>query len=154
MGGFFSKLFGRFSTRHRQAETELPVGDLKAGALYSIYNGDGSDSYGIIKILVLEPPVVHICVYNNDYNERPDHIDPATLRLGFEAGAFEQAAEEDKVEEMFASGGVGIAHMPLHLRDFIYGWQPVYLMDSPVTEDELIGYNIWKEEGGGVFGGF
>jgi hypothetical protein len=153
MSGFFKKLFGGFGAKHEQDDAELPIGDLKAGALYSVYNGDESGEFGVVKILVLEPPAVHICVYKNNFATRPEHVDPASLALGIEAGVFENALEEDKIEEMFAAEGFGIAHMPVHLRDFIYGWQPVFIMDSPVTEDELEGYNIWKQEGGGVFGG-
>lgn len=143
---FLNRLFGK-------RNNDIPIGDLKAGALYSIYNGDETGEFGVVKILVIEPPAVHICVYNNNYPERPATIDPDTLKLGIEASVLEKALAEDKVGEMFASQSFGMAHMPVHLRDFVYGWQPVYVMDMPLTEDDLEGYNIWKREGGGIFGG-
>jgi hypothetical protein len=153
MASFFSKLFGGGRARRDPPDEELPTGDLKAGALYSIYNGDETRSFGIAKILVLEPPAVHLRVYNGHYAARPDHVDPETLSCGIPMDVFDGAEQGDNFEQFLATGDFGIGHMPVHLRDFLYGWQPVYIMDSPVTDEELEGYQIWKEDGGGIFGG-
>jgi hypothetical protein len=47
--------------------------------------------------------------------------------------------------------GFGMGHLPISERDF-KGWKAVLLMQSEVKADELEGYKLWKEAGGGVFG--
>jgi hypothetical protein len=108
---------------------------LTAGGVYSTNNGDGS--FGVVKVLVEDPSTVHLRLYQNRFTQRPESVDPATLNLG-------STDDED--------GGLGIGHLPLARRDFL-GWRPVLLMKQSVSEDELEGYQMWKEAGGGVFGG-
>jgi hypothetical protein len=141
-------LFGRKESPPLES---LAVG-LRAGALYSTFNGDESGDYGVVKLLVLELPVAHIRVYLNRYPERPTEVDLADLSLGNLMGEFEKA-EALREQGIEYSPEFGIAHMPVHLRDFALGWKPVFLLDDPVTEEELMGYKLWKSEGGGVFGG-
>jgi hypothetical protein len=149
MNTFFDRLLRRL---HReQSPPDLPSQNLKAGALYSVFNGDESGTFGVVKVLVLEPAVVHIRVYQNTFPTRPGHADPATLSLG--GLSLEDLQDEEKLDEKLETHRFGIGHMPLAIRDFVYGWQPVFLEESPVTEEELEGYEYWKREGGGVFGG-
>lgn len=151
MSNLFTKFWRLISSWRGVVDEDLPLGDLKAGALYSIYNGDESGGYGAVKILVLEPPIVHIRVYRNTFAVRPAEINPSELTLG--AISIDALEEGGTVTPQDEELGFGIGHMPIHLRDFLYGWQPVFLMNSPVAEDELEGYEIWRREGGGVWGG-
>lgn len=142
---YFKRVFSTTKEWPEDDQGEVPLGDLKAGALYSIYNGDNSGQYGVVKILVLKPPVVHLRVYKESFATRPTSLAPAPL-LSLEenlSAAFTQ---------FFSPQGLGIAHLPVHVRDFVYGWKPVFLADSPVTEAELAGYRKWQQDGG-VFGG-
>lgn len=125
---------------------------LHAGGLYSTFNGEESGDFGVVKLLVLEPSVAHIRVYLNRYHERPSDDEVGDLSLGNLMEEMEKA-EKLRAEGIEYSPQFGIAHMPLDLRDFVLGWKPVFLRDDPVSEDELAGYQYWKREGGGVFGG-
>ncbi|MEP6757015.1 MAG: hypothetical protein ABJA67_16030 [Chthonomonadales bacterium] len=151
MSGFFKKLFGRFGAQREQGDADPPIGDLKAGALYSFYKGEDDANFGMVKILVLEPEVVHIRVYNNNFKTRPAEVDPKAFASG--GHNLDDLDNDANLGQNLKEQGFCVGHIPIHRRDFVYAWQPVFMMDSPVTEDELDGYNIWKQEGGGVFGG-
>ncbi len=106
------------------------------GGIYSIESGE---RFGIVKILKLEPGIVHLRVYKNKFASRPTSINVEDLSLGrFKPGSTDK-------------DGFGIGHMPIRERDF-RGWKPVLLTKTQVTESELEGYKMWKESGGGVFG--
>lgn len=127
-------------------DAELIKG-LKAEALYSIYNGDASGQFGVVKILVLETPIVHLRVYKENFDTRPTTLekpDPPGI------GANDIGVALNK---FLLPQGYGIAHLPVHVRDFVHGWKPVFIKDSPVTEVELEGYREWQKKGGGIFGG-
>ena len=47
--------------------------------------------------------------------------------------------------------GFGMGHLPITEKDFA-GWKAVLLTKSEVKADELEGYKLWKEAGGGVLG--
>jgi len=106
--------------------------ELSIGGLYSIDNGDGS--FGIAKILALDETAVHIRLYKNKFSSRPQTIEPDTLSLG----------------GISSGESFGIGHMPLSQEGFA-NWQPVFISQSPVTEEELVGYNLWKEDSGGIW---
>lgn len=144
MFNFFRKL-GAIFGREDLGNYDSLFEDVKVGALYSIYNGDESRTFGVVKIVAIDRPEVFIIVYNESFEDRPNKVDPERLTRGIEEEIFKQAIDEDKIEEMFAQHGLGF-EIPVHIRDFIYGWQPVYLMESPVTEDELEGYRSWQED--------
>ena len=103
------------------------------GGVYSIDNGDGK--FGVVKILKLEPGIVHVRVYKNKFATRPTTINLDELSLG---------SIKDK-------DGFGMGHLPISEKDF-NGWKAVVLTKTEVKADELEGYNLWKEAGGGVFG--
>ena len=46
--------------------------------------------------------------------------------------------------------GFGIGHLPLSARNFAR-WEPVIIAHEGVSSEELEGYNLWKESGGGVW---
>lgn len=120
--GLFSFLFGC---------SRSPA--LKAGALYSVNDGEGF--YRVAKILVLDEQGVHIRLYKNKWKERPATVDVSTLSMG----------SIDDPE------GFGMGHLPLSRKAFT-AWQPMFVQDGTVANEELDGYQMWKEGGGGYFG--
>ena len=105
----------------------------EAGALYSIGLGDGT--FGVAKVLALDPGIVSIRMYKQTFPQRPKAVDPATLTLG-------KVDDED---------GFGIGHLPLEAREFAF-WFPVFVSQGTVSEEELEGYRMWMESGAGAFG--
>jgi hypothetical protein len=98
----------------------------KAGDIYSVDDGNGK--IGIVKVLVVEPKIIHLRVYKNKFNSRPKSINTTELSLGRIA---------DK-------GGFGVGHMPLDIDGF-KDWKPELLINEKVEDNELDGYNIWKQ---------
>jgi hypothetical protein len=146
MSGVLRRWLSQLGLSRKKSSSGLSPHELKVGGLYSVANGDESRTFGVVKILVLELPTVHIRVYQNSFATRPETVDLAALTLnGLDLNALNNM---DLDNYKF-----GIGHMPLFVDDFLYGWQPLFIMQTAVTEDELRGYNYWKEEGGGVFGG-
>ena len=90
---------------------------IKPGGIYSCKSGDGD--FSIVKVLVVEDGGVHARLHKNRYKERPTKIDPKDLQLA-------------------------IGHVPLSEAGF-WNWEPVLLLEQPVTEEELVGYRLWKE---------
>lgn len=109
-----------------------PAPSLTVGGLYSIQNGNGS--FGVAKVLALDPGVVSVRTYKQSFPERPSSVDPASLSLG----------------SIHDSDGFGMGHLPITPETFV-SWQPVLLLVQSVTEDELDGYRMWKEAGAGPF---
>ncbi|HZG52442.1 MAG TPA: hypothetical protein VEZ40_09930 [Pyrinomonadaceae bacterium] len=107
--------------------------ELKAGGLYSIDDGEGS--FRIVKLLVLDDDAAHVAMYRDKFSTRPTTVDPASLSFG---------GVEDGNED------VGIMHLPLSREAFLRD-RPVFISQTPVTEEELEGYQMWKEAGGEVF---
>ena len=107
--------------------------ELKVGGLYSVDDGEGN--YRVAKILALDDSAVHVRLYKNKYPARPESVDPSTLSLG---------SMDDK-------DGFGMGHLPLARKEFA-NWQPVFLFQASITDEELEGYKYWKGENGGVFG--
>jgi hypothetical protein len=106
---------------------------LSAGDICSIESGEGV--FAIAKILALEPGIVHIRLYKEKFASRPDCIDATGLSLG-------TINDED---------GFGIGHLPLSARNFAR-WEPIIIAHEGVSSEELEGYSLWKESGGGVWG--
>jgi hypothetical protein len=102
------------------------------GDLYSVQD---KQDYSIVKVLAVDPEVVHLRLYKNKFRVRPTQIDPSTLSLG-------------KISD---SDGFGIGHLPISRSEFS-SWRPALIMQSKVTPDELEGYEEWKKDHGGVFG--
>jgi len=104
----------------------------RAGGLYSIANGDGG--FGVVKILVLEPDAVHVRIYKQKFANRPTSVDPRSLTLG----------------GINDSSGMGIGHLPLSRTTFA-SWQPRFLSQQVVADEELDGYKMWKSGSGRTF---
>jgi hypothetical protein len=98
----------------------------KPGDIYSIDDGEGK--IGIVKVLAIDPGVIHLRIYRNKFDSRPKTIDTKELSLG-------RLGDEE---------GFGIGHIPLDVDGFKQ-WTPELLTNEQVTEDELEGYKIWKE---------
>lgn len=106
--------------------------ELFEGAYYSIIDGE---TFSVAKVLKLEPEIVHVRIYKQQFSQRPRSIDPAALTLG---------TIHDK-------DGFGMGHLPLRLATFI-DREPMFLTHAEVTPQELEGYNVWKESAdGGVW---
>jgi hypothetical protein len=106
--------------------------EYKIAGLYSVISGDGR--YSVAKILALDEDAVHIRLYKNKFPSRPRTIDPSVLSLG----------------SIYDEDGFGMGHLPLSQEGF-GNWQPVFLVQTSVSDEELEGYEIWKEDGGGVW---
>ena len=106
--------------------------DLKVGGLYSVTDGD--DGFRVIKILALDEKAVHVRLYKNRFPSRPQSVNQSELSLG-------------RVDD---AGGFGMGHIPMSRENFTNG-QPIFIQQSTVTEEELEGYQLWKEAGGGVW---
>ena len=111
----------------------VPTPKLIIGGLYSIDEGKGG--YRIAKILALDDKGTHIRFYKNSFATRPDQINPATLEIG----------------TIHDTDGFGMGHLPL-LKDNFQSWNPIFIKQTTIEKEELEGYEMWKEAGGGYFG--
>ena len=102
------------------------------GGIYTIDNGDGT--FGVVKVLVVDPDLVHVAVYKNKWQTRPTSVESSSLSVG-------SITDKD---------GFGMEHLPLS-RETFEKWKPVLVTKQAVTNDELDGYNEWKKDGGGRF---
>ncbi len=117
--------FGLFQSS-QSSESHFEV-----GGIYSIRTGDRK--YRIAKILILGEGEVHIRLYKTIYTQRPLWTFPDTLAVG---------SPIDDPNEF------GIRHVPLSREGFML-MEPVFLVPSTVSEDELDGYEMWKDSGEG-----
>ena len=99
----------------------------KTGSICTVENGDGD--YGVAKVLVIEDGAVHVKIYKNKYKTRPTEVDLNSLSLG----SFDDPE------------GFGIGHIPLQKAGFDK-WNPEVIATQEVAEEELEGYNIWKNQ--------
>ena len=107
----------------------------RPGRSYELISLSGSESVGIVKLLGLEDHICHLRVYKQKFQSRPATVDVGSLSLG-------KPGDPD---------GFGMGHMPLTTRAFA-AWKPVVIGKQEVRKDELDGYEMWKEGGGGYFG--
>lgn len=78
--------------------------------------------------------IIHICMYKNRFNSRPEVVENLALELG---------SIQDE-------NGFGMGHIPISLKEFC-SWQPKLLVQGSVSKAELEGYEIWKKSQGGIF---
>lgn len=112
---------GRFGSRS----------DYSAGEIYSVEDKKG---FRVVKVLAADARAVHVRLYKNIYPLRPLQIDESTLTLG---------TINDRE-------GFGVGHLPLSRKEF-QSWRPVLVMKSSIAEEELEGYEIWKQSRGGLW---
>jgi hypothetical protein len=101
------------------------------GGIYSIVSSPEKRTFGVVKVLKVEPGAVHVRVYGGEYAARPTSVNPGELKVG-------------TIDE----GGMG--HLPLSPRVFA-AWKPVLITKSPVEPAELDGYEEWRKAGGRVW---
>jgi hypothetical protein len=107
---------------------------VQEGGVYSVKEEDGT--YGAIKILKIDDQGVHIRQYSNQFLERPASVDSSTLYM---AGIHRKPNEK-----------LGLGHTPISNESFA-NWQIQLIHVEPTTDEELEGYEYWKEENGGYF---
>ena len=105
---------------------------LEVGGIYS--TADGKGGFGVVKLLAHADSICHVRVYKQKFQSRPTTVEVGSLSLG-------KPGDPD---------GFGMGHIPMREAGFLE-WQPVLITKTTVTPDELEGYKIWKESGGGVF---
>ena len=101
------------------------------GGLYSVR--DSERGFRAAKVLGIDPGVISIRMHKQTFEKRPSNIDPAKLSLG-----------------SINDAEFGIGHLPLDPPTFS-SWEPQFLLRSSLTDEELEGYRMWKESGGGAF---
>jgi hypothetical protein len=106
--------------------------ELVVGGMYSVADEDGG--FRIVKLLAHEDGVCHVRIYKQRFSTRPQKIEPQELSLGTPTDA----------------DGFGMGHLPLRDVSFL-AWDPVLISTTTVEPEELEGYKIWKEDGGGAF---
>jgi hypothetical protein len=105
--------------------------DWIAGGLYSVRDGE---MFRAAKVLVVDRRAAHVRVYKPRYVSRPVHIESDELTLG----------------TIHDADGFGIGHLPLGHEAFA-AWQPVLIRVDEVQDSELDGYEMWRDDGGGVW---
>lgn len=111
--------------------TEPSENHWRVGGLYS--TDDGKGQFNVVKILMLEPDVVHLRIYKEQFPSRPTTVDPNSLTVG-----------------KLGDKEFSIGHLPLSPRSFA-SWKPIFMSQQVVQDSELEGYRLWKEANGGVF---
>lgn len=117
---------------------DAPGVDWREGALYAVPD-DGR--YQVVKVLRIDQIGAHVATFSNRYDQLPHSVDESTLyRRGF--------AED--FSDLHSGEPMGIGHLPLS-SDTFAGWQPMFIQQSSVRDDELTGYRSWLESSGGYF---
>jgi hypothetical protein len=101
--------------------------DLEPGDICSIKRDDSG--FGVIKILVVDQHVFHICKYKNRFKERPFDVDVKRLSVG-------------TIQDL---DGFGTAHLPISATGF-GSWMPARICRQDVTPEELEGYYGWLQD--------
>ncbi len=111
--------------------------EVKPGEYYSFRCSDGG--YKVLKVLVVEEPVKHVCYYNNLFKERPTEDVTPSLYLGKKSSFFKGLfySKEEGQET------TGRKHIALTLVNWKY-WEPQFLSEGEVTSDELEAYEEWN----------
>lgn len=106
------------------------------GGLYSVKEEDGA--YSVIKVLHVDDSTIHLRAYSNYFEERPTELNPEDLYMG---DILEDIAAIDRGEKV----RMGIGHFPL-AKEAFPPMEPVFIMETPVSEEELEGYRSWLSE--------
>lgn len=106
------------------SQMALAADDMKVGGIYCVRGDRGA--VRLVKVLALDPGVVHLRSYTNRFSSCPSQVDPKSLTWF-------------------------IGHMPIDAKGFVASDKPKFVMQTQVTEDELAGYREWQKAGAGVF---
>jgi len=112
--------------------------NLVVSGLYALPQPD--KTYHVAKLLAFDHDTVHLRIYKNVFQSIPTHIDPATLTFGF------HISEMDENNKKAIGMSSGIGHAPIALEGFAAS-NPTQIGKTTVTEEELSGYNFWKNGG-------
>ena len=104
------------------------IGNLEEGGVYSVKSENG---YSVVKILKIDRNTVHITLYKNNYETRPEKVNPKSLTFGMTL--------EEIQKGNFSLSGMGAGHIPIDLNGFAAS-KPKLLFKQRVTSDELEGY--------------
>ena len=104
------------------------------GGIYSVPAEKGG--YAVVKILKLDDGGVHLRMYSNVFRERPRAVDTAKLYM---AGINHKPTEQ-----------LGMGHATISKASF-RTWGAEFIQSETVRSEELDGYRMWKESGGGYF---
>jgi hypothetical protein len=110
------------------------AGQWTEGGLYVTAQENGS--FIPLKILKVDNHGVHVRIYSNVYPILPARIDESVLYM---AGLNKREDEP-----------LGMGHLPISKESFA-GWGARFVQQSSVTTEELEGYQMWLEAGGGYF---
>lgn len=113
-------------------EKRQPKQDWIVGGIYLNPSTDGS--FAVFKVIAVDEGGVHVRLFANKFQDHPRDVDPASLTVG----------------GIGWPEGTGIGHLPLSF-EAIGKWTVEYLKQEPVTDDELDGYDMWKEDGAGYW---
>jgi len=94
------------------------VTDFLVGGIYSITSS--ANEFRVVKIVALKDDIVQIHMYQKQYQQRPETLDPETLKLG---------------PMHHGNGPFSMGSLPLRLSEFIER-KPRFIMLTEVTTDE------------------
>jgi len=114
--------------------------EAEPGDYYSFRCSGGG--YKVLKILVVEGTLKHVCFYNNFFKERPTEDVVSSLYFGEKSKLFGGAfhSKEGSVITM------GRKHIALNLLNWEH-WDTRFLAEGEVTPDELVAYEEWENGG-------
>lgn len=101
----------------------VAAGEPQVGGLYTTLDGEG---YSVVKVLAVEDDAVHVRLYSETFDQRPDAVDPAILSVG-DTGILYLAVDEAAFDAT----------------------DPELLRVHPVTAEELAGRADWETYYGG-----
>jgi hypothetical protein len=93
--------------------------------------------YKVLKVLLVEENLMHVCYYNNIFKEKPTVDVIGSLYFGEKQFQSAFLSIEDGKQ------ATGRKHMALTIENWEY-WKPEFLSDGTVTEDETQAYEKWK----------
>jgi len=129
--GLFMLLFGCSDSSEQIEEGNLP----QPGNLYWLISEEGN--YKVLKVLVVEADVIHLCYYNNVFKEQPGKDVIPSLYFGTHALG---STLLDRAGEKTTHGR---KHMAI-IKKIWTNWNPQYLDSSKITPDELNSYEDWN----------
>ena len=104
------------------------------GGLYATPAERGA--YTVLKVLKVDEHGVHVRLYSNIFKMLPERIEESKLYM---------VGINRKPDE-----ALGMGHAPISRQSFAT-WGAVFVQQSSVSPDELEGYQMWLEAGGGYF---
>jgi uncharacterized protein YndB with AHSA1/START domain len=114
--------------------------ELRLAPLVTVPQDEPDGPFGVAKILVASWREVHLRFYAGNWPERPTWVDPWKLVLG----RIDLDADGDPV----VPESIGSGHIPFTRSAYAKG-TPRFLQLAILQADELDGYELWKEAGGG-----